>query len=374
MSERVAVKIIDKSKLDAKTQKMLNREINIMDSLSHPNLIRLFEVTETISGIHLMMEYALGGELFVRIAESGSYSELEAKPIFAQIASAVQYMHDRHFIHRDLKAENVFFAEKYPVPQKNSQLHPNNNKNGFLQNKKRGSLIQSNIQVKVGDFGFATQVNKIDQHLTTFCGSPPYAAPELFQDDHYVGPSVDIWALGILLYLMVTGAMPFKGATVAELKNAILDGHFAMPDYLSAHCADLIASILKRKSEWRLTLQQIKESEWLNGVDWPEPDHQYRSLPLRVPFESTELTEAEAKTRELIKDIGIDGNLLESHIERGPRSHIIGTFRIAQHKLLISQKYSEENTNLNSSQNSKSWLGRRTSTPVSIRTEKNGKS
>lgn len=77
---------------------------------------------------------------------------------------------------------------------------------------------------------------------------------------------------------------------------------------------------------------QIKESEWLNGVDWPEPDHQYRSLPLRVPFESTELTEAEAKTRELIKDIGIDGNLLESHIERGPRSHIIGTFRIAQHK------------------------------------------
>ena len=78
-----------------------------------------------------------------------------------------------------------------------------------------------------------------------------------FQDDHYVGPSVDIWALGILLYLMVTGAMPFKGATVAELKNAILDGHFAMPDYLSAHCADLIASILKRKSEWRLTLQQV---------------------------------------------------------------------------------------------------------------------
>ena len=70
---------------------------------------------------------------------------------------------------------------------------------------------------------------------------------------------MDIWALGILLYLMVTGAMPFKGATVAELKNAILDGHFAMPDYLSAHCADLIASILKRKSEWRLTLQQVND-------------------------------------------------------------------------------------------------------------------
>lgn len=77
------------------------------------------------------------------------------------------------------------------------------------------------------------------------------------QDDHYYGPSVDIWALGILLYLMVTGSMPFKGTTVAELKNAILDGHFEMPDYLSQNCIDLIGGILKRRPDWRLTLAQV---------------------------------------------------------------------------------------------------------------------
>ena len=99
------------------------------------------------------MEYAHGGELFARLTgDKGAYKESEAKLIFSQIASAIEYMHDRNCIHRDLKAENVFFA-----------------------------TAASDINVKVGDFGFATQVQQIDQHLNTFCGSPPYAAPELFQ-------------------------------------------------------------------------------------------------------------------------------------------------------------------------------------------------
>ena len=91
------------------------------------------------------------------------------------------FQHERHFIHRDLKAENVFFARNYPTAKKQSNL----NKNGFLSaslgNKRFLEEHNHDIQVKVGDFGFATQVDKIDQHLTTFCGSPPYAAPELFQ-------------------------------------------------------------------------------------------------------------------------------------------------------------------------------------------------
>ena len=77
------------------------------------------------------------------------------------------------------------------------------------------------------------------------------------QDDHYLGPSVDIWALGVLLYFMVTGTMPFKGSTVAALKKSILDGRFELPIHLSDDCMDMIKSILKRKASWRLTLSQV---------------------------------------------------------------------------------------------------------------------
>ncbi|KFM65889.1 Serine/threonine-protein kinase NIM1, partial [Stegodyphus mimosarum] len=158
---------------------MLSKEVSAMESIQHPHIIRLYEVIETPAKMFLAMEFAEGGELFHKIANDGRMPENDAKIIFSQLSSAVAHMHKHNIVHRDLKAENVFITRK-------------------------------NL-VKVGDFGFSTIVQNPKEILLTFCGSPPYVAPEIFQNENYVGPSVDVWSLGVLLYFIVTASLPFKG-------------------------------------------------------------------------------------------------------------------------------------------------------------------
>jgi serine/threonine-protein kinase NIM1 len=186
--EKVAIKILDKMKLDEKTQRLLFREIASMDKLHHPNIIRLYEVIYTQTRLYICMEYAPDGELYTYISNNGKMNETEARYVFSQIVSAVDHMHSQNIIHRDLKAENIFF---------------------YNRNRKL---------IKVGDFGFSTQAAS-DKLLNTYCGSPPYAAPELFRDDNYIGIYVDIWALGVLLFFMVTSNMPFRGLNLILFNN-----------------------------------------------------------------------------------------------------------------------------------------------------------
>ncbi|XP_053225296.1 serine/threonine-protein kinase MARK2 isoform X10 [Podarcis raffonei] len=288
--KEVAVKIIDKTQLNSSSLQKLFREVRIMKVLNHPNIVKLFEVIETEKTLYLVMEYASGGEVFDYLVAHGRMKEKEARAKFRQIVSAVQYCHQKFIVHRDLKAENL--------------------------------LLDADMNIKIADFGFSNEFtfgNKLD----TFCGSPPYAAPELFQGKKYDGPEVDVWSLGVILYTLVSGSLPFDGQNLKELRERVLRGKYRIPFYMSTDCENLLKKFLILNPSKRGTLEQIMKDRWMNvGHEddelkpYVEPLPDYKdprrtgaltvsllSLCVRAPFRCpAELMISMGYTREEIQD------------------------------------------------------------------------
>ncbi|XP_073680915.1 serine/threonine-protein kinase MARK2 isoform X9 [Garra rufa] len=230
--KEVAVKIIDKTQLNSSSLQKLFREVRIMKLLNHPNIVKLFEVIETEKTLYLVMEYASGGEVFDYLVAHGRMKEKEARAKFRQIVSAVQYCHQKCIVHRDLKAENL--------------------------------LLDADMNIKIADFGFSNEFT-LGNKLDTFCGSPPYAAPELFQGKKYDGPEVDVWSLGVILYTLVSGSLPFDGQNLKELRERVLRGKYRIPFYMSTDCENLLKKFLILNPTKRGSLeQQIMKDRWMN--------------------------------------------------------------------------------------------------------------
>lgn len=227
----VAIKSIRKEMIKDEQDLMhIRREIEIMSSLNHPHITTIHEVFENSSKIVIVMEYASKGDLYDYINDRQRLTEQEARHFFRQIVSAVYYCHKNGIVHRDLKLENI--------------------------------LLDENGNVKIADFGLSNLYQQ-DKYLQTYCGSPLYASPEIVNGRPYKGPEVDSWSLGVLLYILVHGNMPFDGQDYKHLVRQISSGEYRQPNKPSDACG-LIRWMLMVNPERRATIEDIANHWWLN--------------------------------------------------------------------------------------------------------------
>lgn len=229
--EKVAIKVYNKlTLLNPHRKKNVTREIQILQKLSHKNIVKLHESIDSVKELYLVMERIEGASLYSRLKTARRFSETEARNIFRQIVQGIQYCHSKNVSHRDIKLENV--------------------------------LVTSGDEVRIIDFGFSTCYSP-ETKLYSFCGTPSYMAPEIISKKEYYGPGVDVWALGVLLHTMVTGRYPFKGDNEHELFAKISRGHFDTPPGVSHSCKELIRRILQVDPRKRPTCSDILKDPFM---------------------------------------------------------------------------------------------------------------
>uniref|UniRef100_A0AAY4BEF3 non-specific serine/threonine protein kinase n=1 Tax=Denticeps clupeoides TaxID=299321 RepID=A0AAY4BEF3_9TELE len=290
----VAIKIIDKTQLNPTIHlNLFQFQVHLMNFLLSFHTVKLFEVIETEKTLYLVMEYASGGEVFDYLVAHGRMKEKEARAKFRQIVSAVQYCHQKHIVHRDLKAENL--------------------------------LLDADMNIKIADFGFSNEFT-LGNKLDTFCGSPPYAAPELFQGKKYDGPEVDVWSLGVILYTLVSGSLPFDGQNLKELRERVLRGKYRIPFYMSTDCENLLKRFLVLNPTKRGTLEQIMKDRWINaGCEEDE----------LKPFVEPELDISDQKRIDIMVGMGYSREEINESLTRMKYDEITATY------LLLGRKSTE---------------------------------
>lgn len=244
--EQVAIKLIRKETVPPKSSREIKvfREINALKLLTHPNIVRLSEVIQNEKYIGIVLEYASGGELFDYILKNKYLKDNAACRLFAQLVSGVYYLHSKGIVHRDLKLENL--------------------------------LLDKHKNVIITDFGFAnsfkaTPDGKIHDLMSTSCGSPCYAAPELVvSDSKYVGRKVDVWSCGVILYAMLAGYLPFDddpnnpdGDNITQLYKYITSTPLTFPEYIQPMPRDLLRKILVPDPNRRIDLNSVRSHAWL---------------------------------------------------------------------------------------------------------------
>ncbi|KAG0638458.1 kinase-like domain-containing protein [Tuber brumale] len=269
-SEQVAVKIVPRQVIqdqgidpatgqpypprhDDSKEVRTAREAAIVTLLDHPYICGMRDVIKTNNHWYMLCEYVNGGQMLDYIISHGRLKEKQARKFGRQIASALDYCHRNSIVHRDLKIENI--------------------------------LISKTGDIKIIDFGLSNLFSP-RSHLKTFCGSLYFAAPELLQAKQYIGPEVDVWSFGIVLYVLVCGKVPFDDQSMPALHAKIKRGVVDYPQWLTSDCRNLLARMLVTDPRNRASLQEILNHPWLlKGFHGPPDNHLPHREPLTLPLD-----------------------------------------------------------------------------------------
>ncbi|KAJ6246203.1 serine/threonine-protein kinase 17 [Anaeramoeba flamelloides] len=230
-----AVKIIDK-KHNKYDPKLVENEISILREVKHTNVIQLKEIIESKEKIYIVQEYAKGGELFEHLHTKECLTEKETARIITHILLGTKHLHSLGIVHRDLKPENVLLS--------NDSI---------------------NSQIKISDFGLSERISK-NGNLNTACGTPYYVAPEIIKRSGY-GQHVDLWSIGVIMYVLLSGYTPFYADTIPKLFEKIKKGNIKFPKEqwgnISSSAIDLIKQFLVVSVPLRITINEALKHPWI---------------------------------------------------------------------------------------------------------------
>ena len=272
--EKVAIKILNKEKINKNSDiKKFKKEINILQKLKHKNIIQLYEIMETKKSLYIVMEYCEEKELFDYIVKRKHISEREACRYFQQIINGVEYLHLSKVTHRDLKPENL--------------------------------LLDSKKRILISDFGLSILSQDYNTLLSTPCGTPSYAPPEMLLGQKYNGIKSDIWSCGIILYTMLVGNLPCFESKEELVYQNIITHNYLYPENLSDDAIDLIEHILKINPEERYGFDEIKAHPWFN-LTTPKLRPGIIYGVHRIPIDN--------KIMEKVEELGYDRKKVEENV------------------------------------------------------------
>ena len=211
----------------------MEREIEVMKTLNHPNILKLYDVIHDPNEnvIYLILEYCKKGD-FYKFLNKRALKEKHAKRYMVQLANGLQHLINNNIIHRDLKPQNI--------------------------------LLSDNDEIKLTDFGFA-RYYEIDTMVDTLCGSPLYMAPEIMKHKRYT-INADLWSVGVIMYEMLVGKVPYSASTHIELLNKIENKELVIPEFLSNNCKDLLKKLLDKNPDKRITWDDFFSHVWFDDL------------------------------------------------------------------------------------------------------------